>query len=126
MEELTDAAAELSDALRAGDAARAAAAYAADGKLLSPAATLVSGRSEIESYWRAGLAVGLSSLELRPLELVVLDGLAVVVGRYAIELGPLTDRGKYLALHRRQADGAWRRAVDVFNPDVPGAARHKP
>jgi hypothetical protein len=26
------------------------------------------------------------------------------------------DEGKYLALHRRRADGAWHRAVDVFNP----------
>jgi ketosteroid isomerase-like protein len=123
MEEIAHSRAALTDALGAGDAALAAAAYAADGRLLSPAAELVRGRSEIEAYWRAGIAVGLSRLELQTLDLEVLGGVAIEVGRYVLELGPTTDRGKYLVLHRRQADGAWRRAVDVFNPDAPGAAR---
>jgi hypothetical protein len=28
------------------------------------------------------------------------------------------DTGKYAVLHRRQDDGTWMRAVDVFNPDL--------
>jgi uncharacterized protein (TIGR02246 family) len=111
----------LVEALLSGDAAGAASLYADDGRLLTPAAELLAGRAQIESYWRAGIAVGLTGIRLDPLELELVDGVAVEVGRYALELGATTDAGKYLALHRRAADGSWRRAADVFNPDAPPA-----
>jgi ketosteroid isomerase-like protein len=113
--------AALVEALRLGDAARAAALYDLDGRLLTPAAELLAGRAQIESFWRAGLAVGLTAVRLDPVELELVDGVGVEVGRYALELGATTDAGKYLALHRRQADGTWCRAADVFNPDAPRA-----
>jgi ketosteroid isomerase-like protein len=110
----------LGEALARGDARAAAALYADDGKLLSPAAELFAGRRDIERYWRAGLALGLSRLEVAGVEVEASDGLAVETGRYVFLGGGLVlDRGKYLVLHRRQADGGWRRAVDVFNPDAP-------
>jgi hypothetical protein len=32
----------------------------------------------------------------------------------------VVDRGRYLLVYRREADGAWRRAAETFNPgDVP-------
>jgi ketosteroid isomerase-like protein len=127
-EDLQQATTALVDALGRGDAAAAAALYAADGKLLTPAAELIAGRRQIEAYWRAGIAFGLSRLEFHAAELEVVDGIAIELGRYVLALtgdgaGTVCDRGKYLVLHRRETDGSWRRAVDVFNPDVPEAAR---
>jgi ketosteroid isomerase-like protein len=126
---IQEAAGAFAEALERGDAFAAAGFYAENGRLLTPAADLISGRAEIEAYWRAGIAVGLSNVELQPLELDVGCGIAIEIGRYAIALGrnehrANSDRGKYLALHRLQKDGTWRRAIDVFNPDVPGTARH--
>jgi ketosteroid isomerase-like protein len=118
---------ELGEALARGDARAAAALYADDGKLLSPAAELFAGRRDIEGYWRAGIALGLSGLAVEAVEVEASDGVAVETGRYVLAGGELVlDRGKYLVLHRRQADGTWRRAVDVFNPDAPAAARPRP
>jgi uncharacterized protein (TIGR02246 family) len=120
-DEVQNAAAVLADALARGDAAAAASLYADDGRLLTSAAELLSGRGEIEAYWQAGIAVGLSSLELQMIELSVGDRIAIEIGRYALAVesdgsAPVAaEHGKYLALHRRQADGTWRRAVDVFN-----------
>src|SRR5579884_3932266 len=93
---------------------------------LTAAAELIAGRGEIEAYWRAGIACGLTTVELHPAELTVSGRIAVEVGRYTLSLTPdggppATDRGKYLALHRRLPDGSWRRTVEVFNPDVPQA-----
>lgn len=34
---------------------------------------------------------------------------------------PNTDRGKYLSIWKKQADGAWRCIVDTFNSDLPPA-----
>lgn len=116
------ATAAFADALSRGDAAGAAALYAEDAKLLAPKAELVAGRAEIEAYWRTGIALGVSRLELETIELELAGALAIELGRYAIlvsaERGePLVDSGKYLALYKQQRDGSWRRAVDVFNPD---------
>jgi uncharacterized protein (TIGR02246 family) len=116
----------LANALGRGDAAAAASLYADDGRLLTSAADLLTGRSEIEEYWRAGIAFGLSSLELHTIELTVANRLAVEIGRYVLTLdgdrGATIECGKYVAFHRRRADGTWRRAIDVFNPDGCGAA----
>jgi uncharacterized protein (TIGR02246 family) len=120
-DEVQNAAAVLAAALARGDAAAAASLYADDGRLLTSAAELLSGRSEIEAYWQAGIAFGLSSLDLQMIELSVGDRVAIEIGRYALAVdggggaAPVSEHGKYVALHRRQADGAWRRAVDVFN-----------
>src|SRR5690348_3925205 len=103
------ATAAFAEALRRGDAAAAAALYASDGRLLTAAAELISGRSEIEAYWRAGIRIGLASIELEATDVRLIGGLAIEVGRYALALGRDgagvgADRGKYVVLHRRQPD----------------------
>lgn len=112
------ATAALSDALSRRDVAGAARLYADDAILLSPAAELISGRSEIEAYWGAGLALGLARVDLTALELRVVADTAIEVGRYELGLEGASDGGKYCAFHRRDDAGAWRRVVDVFNPDA--------
>jgi len=125
------ASAAFAEALCRGDASGAAALYAADGRLLTAAAELISGRREIEAYWRAGIGFGLSAVELDASDVQIVGSLAIEVGRYVLGLagdGPAnaTDCGKYLVLHRRQPDGSWRRAIEVFNPDAPEQAHPEP
>jgi uncharacterized protein (TIGR02246 family) len=128
-DEVLHATSALAGALARGDAAAAASLYADDGRLLTSAAELLSGRGEIEAYWQAGIAFGLSSLELETIELRVTGNVAIEIGRYSLALcdarTPAAERGKYLALHRRQADGTWRRSVDVFSPHVPARRREE-
>lgn len=127
MDRVRHATAAFAEALCRGDASAAAALYAADGKLLTAAAELISGRREIEAYWRAGIGIGLSAVELEASDVQVVGSLAIEVGRYVLALerdgAGTADRGKYLVLHRRQPDGSWRRAIEVFNPDAPESAR---
>ena len=124
-DDVLHATATLADALARGDAAAAASLYADDGRLLTSAAELLSGRGEIEEYWRAGIAFGLSRLDVEPIELRVTGRIAIEIGRYAValETAEVAERGTYVVLHRRQTDGTWRRGVDVFNPRSP--AGHK-
>ena len=52
------------------------------------------------------------------------DPAAATGGSAAVETASgVADSGKYVVLHRRQRDGTWRRAVDVFNPDLPKEER---
>ena len=118
------AADELAEALRRGDVAAVSALYADDCRLLTPQADVVCGRPGIEAYWRAGLAVGLAGVDLVPTEFEVGTETAVEIGRYRLAVtadggAAVADEGKYVVFHRRQPDGSWLRAVDVFNPDDP-------
>jgi len=121
---IRETAAALATAISTGDAAGAAALYAADAMLLAPTAELVAGRSQIETYWRTGIALGVSRMELDARELRFASTVAFEIGRYALSIAAdrceqAVDLGKYFVLHTQDADGSWRRAVDVFNPDGP-------
>jgi ketosteroid isomerase-like protein len=111
-----------------GDAGTAARTYANDALLLTPTARLIHGQAEIEGYWRAGIALGLSSVEFENRVLEAVGASIVEVGRYAVSMSPdladaAVDRGTYVVLHAQDPDGSWRRAVDVFNPDASSPAR---
>lgn len=104
-------------ALARGDAAGAASLYTADGALLTASAELIRGREEIEDYWREGIALGLCRLALDQIEVQELGPMAIEIGRYRLVLAGASEQGRYVVLHRREADGAWRRAVEVYNPE---------
>jgi uncharacterized protein (TIGR02246 family) len=110
-------------ALRSGDAAAAAAIYADDATLLAPDADVVRGRTAIERFWRTGVETGIEQVELVVIELQQRGDVAFEVGRYALFLAPesgipVIDRGRYLVVHRVEADGRWRRAAEMFSPDL--------
>jgi uncharacterized protein (TIGR02246 family) len=110
-------------ALNEGDASAAAVAYAEDARMLAPSADLLEGRDAIGAFWRAGLEAGIADVELDVIEVAHAE-VAYELGRYALSLQPadgaaIVDRGKYLLIHARQADGSWRRAVEMFGPDAP-------
>ena len=109
-------------ALGAGDAHAAADVYADDARLLAPSAEPIRGRGAIAAFWQAGVDAGVAEVELDAFELRRHDGFAYELGRYALRLRPhegrgVVDRGKYVLVHERQADGAWRWALEMFSPD---------
>ncbi len=59
------------------------------------------------------------------------DDLAYVLGTYTMTFvppgasGPVKDSGKYVEVRRRQPDGRWLVAVDIFNSDLPAAPPQK-
>jgi ketosteroid isomerase-like protein len=104
------------------DSDGAAAVYTQDARLLAPSTELLRGRDAVRDFWRAGIESGIESVELEMLELQPYSGLAYEIGRYVLRLSnesgtTVVDRGKYLLVHRREADGAWRRAVEMFDSD---------
>jgi len=47
-------------------------------------------------------------------------------GTYTATFCEITDRGKYLTIWRKQADGSWKVIEDMFNSDVPVLPSNEP
>ena len=109
-------------AVRAGDAAAAATTYAEDAQLLAPYTEPLTGRTEIEAFWRAGIDSGVTDVTLQVCSSVGGRDLSYEIGRYELRLRAedgevVHEIGHYLLVHARQPDGSWRRKVEMLGPD---------
>jgi uncharacterized protein (TIGR02246 family) len=106
-----------------GDAHAMASVYEPDAELLPPNAEAIRGREAIERFWQGGLEMGVRVVEFKMLRFEKADGLAYEVGRFTLSIDgddglPTLDRGKYVVVLRRQPDGSWLRAVEIFNSNA--------
>ena len=123
--EIRKANAAFTSAVGRGDPLAIAGLYTPGARSLLLGGELLAGRREIEAFWRAGIALGVSSLDLVSLELQLEGAVAVEIGRYAVSARSddrevAVERGTYVVVHRQQAESSWQRAVEVLSPDEPG------
>jgi ketosteroid isomerase-like protein len=96
--------------------------YSDDAVFMAPNREEVRGTDALLEYWRARPEEGLLELELEPTRIESAEDLAYEEGRYTSILRPrhgalIQDYGKYLVVHRRQPDGAWKAVAEAFNTD---------
>jgi len=97
--------------------------YTEDAVVMPPNQPAVQGRAAIREWYANFPPV--TELELPIGEIDGRRDLAFARGAYKltmmIEGAPETiaDRGKNLAIWRKQTDGSWRIAIDTFNSDLP-------
>ncbi len=106
----------------------AAALYAEDAILLLPNQAAVQGRAAIQAALETS---PVSNFQLQILEIEGGADLAYERGTYSetatpIGAAPIEDRGKYLTIWRKQADGSWKMLRDIWNSDLPLPAPEKP
>jgi len=113
-------------ATAAGDPAGVAALYLVDARLLAPNAPAVQGRDAIEKFWGGLLGAYQLRIDASSDEIEGRGDLAYARGHYTLEGSPkakgaprLHDEGKFLEILRRQPDGRWRYAVDMYSSDLP-------
>jgi ketosteroid isomerase-like protein len=99
--------------LRAGDVdALVDSFYAEDARVLPPNKPMVEGRAAIRELWRGALG-RVGDMTLETVDVQTSGDLAYEVGRFT--MGGAT--GKYLVVLRRQTDGSWKAAADMFSRD---------
>jgi uncharacterized protein (TIGR02246 family) len=110
-------------AVEKGDAAGAAAAYTADGKLLPPGHDLVSGSKDIQAFFGALAAAGIAKIPLTTTEVFDGGGVATEVGTYQVlgKDGKVLDTGKYIVLWKNDG-GKWKLHRDMWNSNAAPAA----
>ena len=96
--------------------------YAEDARLLPPNHPMVTGRSQIRDGFRGFFEAGLGGLTIEDYEIGVAGSgdLAYGIGTFSLAR-PAPDRGKFVEVYRRQADGSWRCVADMFSSDEPAA-----
>jgi len=97
--------------------------YADDASVLPPNAPIATTKDAIRAAW-SGL-VGppdiTVSWEETKVEVAHTGDLAYAIGTYKIDLKPAGDKGKFVEVWKKQADGKWKCVADIFNSDLPPA-----
>jgi uncharacterized protein (TIGR02246 family) len=113
----------------AKDLERTVAFYADDASMFPPNAPIATGKEAIRAVWSQvfttpGIAV---SGQTTKVEASRGSDLAYEIGTYELTIHdsagkPVMDRGKYVVVWKKQAEGSWKVMVDIFNSDLPAAA----
>jgi ketosteroid isomerase-like protein len=105
------------------------ALYTEDAIELPPNQAAVQGKAAIQACKEA--FPPFSNFQEQSLEIEGQGDLAYDRGTYSMTVtppgaAPIEDRGKYLTILRKQADGSWKVARAMFNSDLPLPAPEKP
>lgn len=103
------------EAFATQDAARLAAFYADDTRLLFHGRPIIRGRAAIDAEFRDALRGGPATLRFVSDEVIADGSLVVDVGRI---VGP-TGQSRYVCIYQRRPDGSLRMLVDATNGDGP-------
>lgn len=102
--------------------------YSDDATVLPPNAPLAQDKQAIRAVWAGMLGLG-DSVSWHPTKVEVSRSgdLAYVMGAYQMTSTdaagkPAADRGKFVEIWKKQADGGWKTVADIFNSDLPAQA----
>ncbi len=108
------------------DLAGAIAFVESTGSVLPPNAPTATGPAAVQALFQGFYALPELNLHWQPtsVEAAHSGDLAYSSGTYQMSFNspsgkPLADRGKYVTVWRKQADGSWRVVRDAFNSDLP-------
>lgn len=126
---LRDLDAQWSAAAGAKDLDKTVSYYADDAIVMPPNGARATTKEAIRSAWQEMLArpgAGIS-WKATKVEVAKAGDLACVSGTYEDTMTdatgkPVKDRGKYVEIFKKQADGTWKVIVDIWNSDLPASA----
>jgi uncharacterized protein (TIGR02246 family) len=109
------------------DADKWASYFVEDGSALYPGAGILNGKAAIKGAMAPYFADPNFSLTFQATRVMASKGgdMAYAQGTYTMIVTnpktkkPMTDKGKYLTIYTKQADGSWKAVADTFNSDSP-------
>ena len=123
---LRDLDAQWSAAAGAKDVGKTVSFYSEDAFVMPPNAPADTTKEAIRKGWQVllgspGLVI---SWKTTKVEVANSGDLACLSGTYEVTMNdtsgkPINDRGKYLAVWEKQADGKWKCGADIWNSDLP-------
>ena len=122
---IRDADAQWAKTAGAGDLDGTVADYAEDASVLAPNAPIASDKQSIRGAWGSLLGSTSISWQANKVEVARSSDLAYIQGTYQLtskdqQRNPV-DKGKFVEVWKKQADGKWKVVADIFNSDMPVA-----
>lgn len=121
--------AEWSKAAGAKDLEKTASYYTDDAVILPPNMPAIQGKQQARAMWQGMFSVpGFGGgWKATKVEVARSGDLGYVTGTYELSETdasgkPMVDKGKYLEIWKKQADGSWKCVADMFNTDLPSMA----
>jgi ketosteroid isomerase-like protein len=120
--------AQWSKAAAAKDLEQTIAYYSDDAIVLPPNTASATTKDAIRNAWKDLLVSPGLAITWKPtrVELARSGDLAWISGTYEVTMKdptgkPIRDRGKYLEVWKKQADGTWKCGADTWNSDLPAS-----
>ena len=117
---------EWSRAAGSRDVEKTTSYYSDDAVVMPPNIPTLSGKEPIRTLWKSMLSSPEFSggWKATKVEVARSGDLAYVSGTYEFNEKddngkPITDKGKYLEVWKKQADGSWKCVADMFSSDLP-------
>lgn len=115
-----------SKAGEAKDLERLLGFFADSASELSPNAPMATGKEALRKTWAGYFAMPGFAISWQPTKVEASRGgdLGYSIGTYVQTTRdaagkPVTERGKYVTIWRKQTDGSWKVVADIFNSDLP-------
>jgi uncharacterized protein (TIGR02246 family) len=112
-------------AFNKGDAKGVAALYTRDAAWMVPNGPTVKGRKAFEAATAEAINAGWKNIKFSGQKSGSDGDLAYNVGRLTMDMttanGTRKEKGKFVDIYKRQADGSWKIALTIFNSDLPAA-----
>jgi uncharacterized protein (TIGR02246 family) len=113
------------------DADRIAAHYTDDGNVMIPNAPMMTGTAAIAKSMKDAVADPNWSLALQPVQVEVSKGgdLGYTRGTYVLTATDpaskkaVTEKGRFVTIFHKEADGSWKAVQDINNAEAPAAAK---
>jgi uncharacterized protein (TIGR02246 family) len=117
---------EYLDAMRANDANALAVLLTDDVIFCPPHEPIRRGKSEVKGWFEGVLKqIKTERVSVTDREVVLADGWAIEKGEFTWTVspvgggGPIEDRGRFMAIWKRQNDGKWKAAYNIWNSSKP-------
>jgi ketosteroid isomerase-like protein len=125
-EELSQMNKDFVKALNNKDAVAASLLYSEDASLLPPNEQIVTGRDNIKKYWQAALDAGTTDVSVSTISTGSNGDLGYEIGRFQLSYPGaagkmVVEKGKYIEILKRTADGKWISIYGIWNADSSSA-----
>ena len=112
----------------ANDPAAASVNYADDVVVMMPGMAAMRGRTAVQEGFKGMMnSMSIKAAKFNTEDVMVAGDMAVETGTYTMTMQPakgkaMDDKGKYMTVWKKQADGSWKIVRDINNSDMaPGA-----
>jgi len=98
--------------------------YAADASVYPQGMAIATGSDAIKAFFTAAMSAPNMSLHWTPAkaEVGAAGDMGYTSGAYELNANGTTEKGKYVTVWKKQGDGSWKIAEDIFNADASAQA----